>query len=153
MPNLVHDIIARAALFTRSHPLALVVEKLGERIDEMIDKQSTRNKTIFGMHSSTGDDIILNNVYPFPSPKQRKWPVSMTRCRIGPFIADAMTGNSIIAPSVRPGNTYYFSKAGVKIRIRSRQVTFKYIDQSKPFRADCGHQSTNIHQVRCLSIF
>lgn len=148
VPCLVHKIVTRVALFTRSHPLALVIEVYGRRIDELIDRQNKLNKAISLTNYINGDEIVLNNVYKYYSRHHRKYPIDMTRCRIGFFIADSMTGNSLTAPTVLPGNTYFFQN-GIKIRLPDSQIRFKYHHESKPYRADCGHQMTRIHQVGC----
>jgi hypothetical protein len=139
VPCLVHKIVTRVALFTRSHPLALVIEVYGRRIDELIDRQNKLHKAISLTNYINGDEIVLNNVYKYYSRHHRKYPIDMTRCRIGFFIADSMTGNSLTAPTVLPGNTYFFQN-GIKIRLPDSQIRFKYHHESKPYRADCGHQ-------------
>ena len=150
VPYLINKIVLRVALFTRSHPLARVLEKYGQRMDELIDKQNRVNKTI-SLTYHLGDDYVLNNVHKYYGRHHRKFPVDMTRCRIGMFIADSVTGNSLTAPSAFPGNKHYFSD-GIKIRMPDRQVRFKYHYDCKPSRADCGHQSVRFHQVRSIRI-
>ena len=145
VPYLINKIVLRVALFSHSHPLARVIEKYGQWIDELIDRQNRVNKTI-SLTDRLGNDYVLNNVHKYYSRHHRKFPVDMTRCRIGMFIADSLTGNSLTAPSAFPSNKYYFSN-GIKVRMADRQVRFKYHYDCKPSRADCGHQCVHIHQA------